>query len=311
MSAQENAAPAGEAAPSGAHWGDIAAIAICALAWGTTFYAITLQLGVVDPIVSLTYRFTLAAALLFAWSRLRGERLALSAKQHAFALGVGFFTFTVNYALVYWAEMRVSSAVVAVMFAAMAFVNLVVFRIAFRQRAPALAWGAAALGVAGVAILSWDEITRAAVGGSASVGIMMVVGALFGAALGNVYARHVEVTGATVAASTGWAMAYGAMVLAAFALVTGRAWTFEFTPAYVLSLLHLAVVGSVVAFLLYYGLARRRGYTMASYISAVTPPIAMLVSTLFEGKTWSVVALGGVAFVLAGQVLLLRVKGKS
>lgn len=307
MSAQGDAASAPDAASPGARWGDIAAIAVCALAWGTTFYAITLQLGVVDPVVSIVYRFTLAASLLFVWAKLRGERWAMSARQHAFALGVGVFTFSVNYSLVYWAEMRVSSAVVAVLFAAMAFVNLVVFG----QRAPLLAWGAAALGVAGVAILSWQEIAGAELGGRASVGIAMVLIALVGAALGNVFARRVELTGATLASSTAWAMAYGASFLALYALVSGKTWAFELTPSYVLSLLHLAVAGSVVAFMLYYGVARRRGYTTASYISAITPPIAMLVSSVFEAKTWGALALVGVALVLLGQVLLLRVKGKS
>lgn len=311
MSAQEDAASATGAASPGARWVDIASIAVCALAWGTTFYAITLQLGVVDPVISIVYRFTLAASLLFVWAKLRGERLAMNASQHAFAIGVGIFTFSVNYSLVYWAEMRVSSAVVAVMFAAMAFVNLVVFRFAFGQRAPLMAWGAAALGVAGVAILSWQEIAGAELGGRASIGIGMVLVALVGAALGNVFARRVELTGATLASSTAWAMAYGAGFLALYALLTGKAWAFEFTASYVLSLLHLAIVGSVIAFMLYYGLARRRGYTTASYISAITPPIAMLVSSVFEAKTWGPIALVGVALVLMGQVLLLRVKGKS
>ncbi|HET9230673.1 MAG TPA: hypothetical protein VFO00_05265, partial [Vitreimonas sp.] len=68
------------------------------------------------------------------------------------------------------------------------------------------------------------------------------------------------------------------------------------------------VNGSVIAFLLYYGLARRRGYATASYISALAPPVAMLVSSLFEAKTWGLLALGGVALVLAGQWLLLKAK---
>lgn len=311
MSAQGNAPPAAGTDSPDARWGDIGAIAVCALAWGTTFYAITLQLGVVDPVISIVYRFALAAALLFVWAKLRGERLALSARQHIFALGVGFFTFSINYTLVYWAEERVTSAVVAVLFAAMAFVNLVTFRIAFGQRAPLLAWGAAALGVAGVAILSWQEIAGAEIGGQASIGILLTLIAVVGAAVGNVFARRGELAGSGVATSTAWAMAYGAGALALYALITGKAWTFEYTWPYVLSLLHLAVAGSVIAFALYYGLARRRGYTMASYISAITPPIAMLVSSLFEAKTWGLGALAGIVLVLAGQVLLLRVKGKS
>lgn len=287
---------------------DLIAIGVCTLAWGTTWFAITLQLGVVDPIVSITYRFSLAAALLFAWCALRREPMALTRAQHVAALGVGLFTFAIDYAFVYWAEERVTSAVVAVTFAAMAFVNLIGFRIAFAQRAPALAWGAASLGIAGVALLSWQEIAAANFDARAASGIGLTLAGVCAAVIGNVFARRGEMAGAPVAASTAWAMAYGAGLLAVLALVTGKAWTFEPTWGYALSLLHLALNGSVIAFLLYYGLARRRGYATASYISALAPPVAMLVSTLFENKVWSLIAIGGVVLVLFGQVLLLRAK---
>lgn len=307
MSAEQAAAAAPADSPR-TQWFDLASIVVCTLAWGTTWFAITKQLGVVDPVVSITYRFGLAAALLFAWGALRGEKLMLSRAQHFAALGVGLFTFAVDYSFVYWAEERVTSAVVAVVFAAMAFVNLAVFRVAFGQRAPLLAWGAAGLGVIGVALLSWEEIASANMGMRALAGVGLTLAGVVCAAIGNVFARRGEMAGAGVVASTGWAMGYGAALLAVFALATGKTWAFEFTTPYILSLLHLSVVGSVIAFVLYYGLARRRGYSTASYISALTPPLAMFVSALFEGKSWGILALGGVVLVLAGQVILLRSK---
>jgi drug/metabolite transporter (DMT)-like permease len=307
MSSEPSAAAAPIAAPSTA-WLDLTAIAVCTLCWGTTWYAITLQLGVVDPIVSVTYRFTLAALLLFAWCLIRRESLALTRSQHLAALGVGLFTFAIDYALVYWAEQRVTSAVVAVVFASMAFMNLIGFRIAFGQRAPLAAWGAASLGIAGVALLSWGELSAAHFGATAMTGIALTLLGVVGAVVGNMFARRGELAGSSIAASTAWAMAYGAAILAAFALVTGKTWAFQFTVPYVFSLIHLALNGSVIAFLLYYGLARRRGYSTASYISALAPPLAMLVSTLFEDKTWGLLALGGIVLVIGGQYLLLQVK---
>ncbi len=308
MSAEQSATAATPDESPRTQWFDIAAIAVCTLAWGTTWFAITLQFGVVDPVVSVVYRFALAAALLFAWCAIRGESIWLTRAQHLAAFGVGFSTFTINYTLVYWAEERVTSAVVAVLFAAMAFLNLVGFRIAFGTRSPRLAWGAASLGVAGVALMSWEEIASSNFGVGAMTGIGMTLAGVVAAVVGNVYARRGELAGAGIAASTGWAMAYGAAALAVFALATGKAWIFDPSWTYMLSLLHLAVNGSVVAFLLYYMLARRRGYATASYISALTPPLAMLVSSLFEDKTWGMLAFGGVGLVLIGQVLLLRSK---
>jgi drug/metabolite transporter (DMT)-like permease len=309
MSAEQSATSVTAAeSPPRTQWADIAAIAVCTLAWGTTWYAITLQFGVVDPIISVSYRFALAAALLFAWCALKRETVRLTRAQHVWAFGVGFVTFSINYPLVYFAEERVTSAVVAVMFASMAFVNLIGFRIAFGQRSPALAWVAASLGIAGVAFLSWEEIAAANFGARAVTGIVLTLVAVVAAVIGNVFARRGEMLGVGIAASTGWAMGYGAVVLALFATVTGRPWTFEPTWEYVLSLIHLTLNGSVIAFLLYYGLARRRGYVTASYISALAPPVAMLVSSLFEAKTWGALALSGIVLVLAGQWLLLRSK---
>jgi drug/metabolite transporter (DMT)-like permease len=309
LSAEQTAAqPESGASARSTQWADLAAIVICTLAWGTTWYAITLQFGVVDPIVSVSYRFALAAVLLFAWCALRRETIWLTPAQHLWAFGVGAVTFAFNYPLVYFAEQRVTSAVVAVMFASMAFINLIGFRLAFGQRPPALAWAAAGLGIVGVALLSWEEIAAANFGVSAMIGIALTLLAVVAAVVGNIFARRNEMLNVGIAASTGWAMGYGALILAVFAILTGRPWVFEPTWEYVLSLLHLTVNGSVIAFLLYYGLARRRGYATASYISALAPPVAMLVSTLFEAKTWGLFALGGVALVLVGQWLLLRAK---
>lgn len=305
MSAGREASP-GEGGARAALWADIADISVCTLAWGTTWYAITLQFGVVDAVVSIVYRFTIAALVLFAWCVVRKESLALTSAQHGAALGNGVFTFGLNYAMVYWAEERVTSAVVAVCFASLAFLNLIAFRVAFSQRAPLLAWAAACLGLGGVALLTWEEVAGAEFGGRALLGVGLTLGAVVSAVCGNLFARRGELAGSSVAASTGWAMAYGAAALAIFAAVTGRAWNFDPSWRYALSLMHLALIGSVVAFLLYYGLARRRGYAQASYISALTPPLAMLVSAVFEGRTWGVLALGGVALVLGGQVLILR-----
>ncbi|HEY5102752.1 MAG TPA: EamA family transporter [Steroidobacteraceae bacterium] len=287
---------------------DLIAIAVCTVAWGTTWFAITFQLGSVDPVVSLVYRFALAAVLLFGWCRLRQLPLHLTRAQHIAAAGVGFFTFTIDYTFIYLAEARIASAVVAVMFATLALVNLAVFRIAFGQRAPLRAWAAAALGAAGVAVLSWSEIVDSHLSARARVGLAMAFIAVVSAAMGNVFARRGEAAGASVAGLTTWSMTYGALILSIYAFVTGRPWIFEPTFAYVVSLAYLAIFGSVVAFLFYYGLARRQGYATAAYIAALTPAIAMVMSSLFEGKTWSAVAVSGLALVFLGQWLLLRAR---
>ena len=128
MSANESATTPAAVSPQRTQWFDLAAIVVCTLAWGTTWFAITKQLGVVDPVVSVTYRFALAAVLLFAWGALRRERLLLNRAQHLAAFGVGLFTFAIDYSFVYWAEERVTSAVVAVRVPVQCRVNQTVAR---------------------------------------------------------------------------------------------------------------------------------------------------------------------------------------
>jgi drug/metabolite transporter (DMT)-like permease len=175
----------------------------------------------------------------------------------------------------------------------------------FAQRAPLRAWLAASLGGAGVAMLSWSEIATAHLDSRARSGFGMACIAILAASVGNAFARRGEVAGAPVAALTAWSLVYGTLVLALYALATQRPWIFDPSAAYIGSLVYLALFGSVVAFLFYYGLARRRGYPAAAYVSALTPVLAMTVSSVFEGKSWGPMALGGIVLVLCGQWLLL------
>jgi drug/metabolite transporter (DMT)-like permease len=303
----ETAAPpvATRASPFG---GDAFAMVACCLIWGTTWFAITKQFGVVAPLVSLTYRFGSAAAILFVWLLITRRRIGMTRGQHLAVAAQGFFTFTINYAFVYFAEERIASAVTAVSFAGLAFINLILFRFTLGQKAPRAVWIGAALGLAGVGVISWAELLRARMDATAWTGLGFAFAAVFGAAGGNFFAHKAQHKGVNVTVNTAWAMGYGALMLAICAVVTGAKFNFDPTLGYVGSLIYLSVFGSVIAFVLYFGLARRRGYTFASYISAVTPLIAMAVSAVFEHAHWGVEAAIGLALVVAGQVLLVRAR---
>ena len=284
----------------------IGAVIACTLIWGTTWYAITLQFGPVAPIASISYRFGLDAVVLFVGCLLTGRSLKLTRPQHLAAIGQGLFVFGINYAFVYWSEQRVASAVVAVIFAGLAFLNLIVFRVVAGQKASRAAWGGALLGIAGVAVLFASELFKADLDPRAALGLVFAITAVISAAVGNFFAWRGQMAGAQVIPSTAWGMAYGTLGLILFGLATGIEWRFEMTASYIGSLLYLSLFGSVIAFVLYFTLARNRGYALASYISALTPPVAMVVSVLFEDARFGLAAFAGLALVLAGQAMLIR-----
>lgn len=286
-------------------------VALCAIVWGTTWYGITFQLGAAHPAVSVVLRFALACAGLALVAKAMGNRLSLTRLQHFAAAGQGLFAFSGSYFFVYAAEERIASAAVAIIFAALAFVNLVMFRLVSRQKAAAAAWIGSVLGVAGVAALSAGEILGAGLGTHAVTGVIFSFVAVFATSIGNLFAFRGQQAGAPVLPATAWAMGYGALFLAIVATASGVSWDVKWSGPYIWSLLYLSVIGSVLTFGLYFSLARRHGYTLASYISALTPPIAMLVSIVFEGARFGGMAFVGLALVLAGQVCMMRAPRKS
>ncbi|MBW8302535.1 MAG: EamA family transporter [Brevundimonas sp.] len=284
----------------------IGGVALCAAIWGTTWFAITLQLGQVAPLASIVWRFGLAAIVLFVGCLVTGRSLKLTLNQHLAAAGQGVFAFSISYSFTYAAEGRIASAVVAVIFASLAFLNLILFRVAARQRAALASWGGAALGVVGVAVLSGSEVLGAGLDAASAAGVGFAFTGVLASAFGKYFAGRGQRAGSAVIQSTAWSMAYGTVLLALYGLATGVEWAIEPSFTYMGSLLYLSVFGSVIAFVVYFTIARSHGYALASYISALTPPIAMLVSVLFENARFGWLALAGLVLVLAGQVLLTR-----
>lgn len=287
-------------------WADIAALAVCTLIWSTTWRAIKLQLGGPPPMESVVYRFALASALLFLCGLLTRRNMQLTRRQHLEALGQGLAGFSLQYSLVYLAEERVSSGATAVIFAGTPFLNLVLFHLFRGQRTGPAAWIAAALGLVGVAVLSLSQASGAAAPVGATAGVAMALLGVLCSSFGNLFADRSHAAGSALIGSTAWAMAYGAGLLAIYVTLTGQAWSFEPSLRYAGSLVYLAAFGSVIAFLAYYGVARRRGYALASYVAALTPPAAMAISSVTEGARWGPGALAGLGLVLVGQAILIR-----
>jgi len=102
-----------------------------------------------------------------------------------------------------------------------------------------------------------------------------------------------------------WGMLYGAIFTLAITLALGRPLGFEATPGYVLSLLYLAVFGSVLAFGGFLTLLGRIGAARAGYIGVMVPIVALAISSAFEGYRWEWLAIAGIAISVAGNVIIL------
>jgi drug/metabolite transporter (DMT)-like permease len=282
--------------------------AIATLIWGSTWLAITYQLGVVAPEISVAYRFALGSAILAAWCLAARLPLRFPRREHGILAAFGATLFGLNYIGVYIAERYVASGLVAVVFSTIVFMNPIGMQIVYGERVTLRMLVAAALGVTGVALLFLPEIKAARYGGSAALGIAYAFGATAIACVGNLIAVRNHKAGLPTFSSTAWGMAYGALTAAIVAVVTGVHWTFDKTIAYTASLLYLALFGSVFAFGAYLTLLKRVGAGPSSFVGVATPVLALLLSTLFEGYHWTWVSASGVVLAVAGNWMALRTR---
>jgi drug/metabolite transporter (DMT)-like permease len=276
------------------------------LIWSSTWHAITYQLGVVAPEISVAYRFALGSAILIGWCLASRVSLRFPAREHAILAAFGATLFGLNYIGVYVAERYVASGLVAVVFSTIVFMNPIGMQLVYGERVTVRMLVAAALGVSGVALLFLPELEAARQGGFAALGVAYAFGATVIATVGNLIAVRNYKARLPTFPATAWGMAYGASTAAIVATLSGVPWTFEGTAGYVASLVYLGLFGSVFAFGAYLTLLKRVGAGPASFVGVATPVLALVLSTLFEGYRWTWVGALGVVLAVAGNWLALR-----
>ena len=285
---------------------------IASLIWGSTFWAITLQLGEVAPAVSVVYRFGIASAVLFAWCRLRGDRLLLPWRAQRWMILQGCATFGLSYVCTYGSEQYLVSALVSVLFALMVFWNPLCNRIAFGNALTWRTWSAAAVAMAGVGMLfyhsisaAWQEILR---GGSGKflLGFGLALAATLFSSIGNVLVIKVRQQSSNVLLTMAWAMLWGSTLVALWALASGQPWRLPSTPSYWMGLVYLAIFGSVIAFNAYFTLIDRIGSHKAVYIGVVTPVISVLLSIQLEHYRPGPIEWAGMLLCLSSVAWALR-----
>lgn len=276
------------------------------LIWGSTWLAIRFQLGVVAPDLSVVYRFALASALLLGYCLLTRRPLHYPLRAHGFIALQGLFLFCANYILFYLAAQHVPTGLLAVVFTLILPMNVVNGALFLGAPVDRRVVIGGAIGLAGMSLLFWPEIAAFEASSGALLGLGLAVAATLSASLGNMVAARNLRVGLPVMQTNALGMSYGALLTLAFVVVRGAPLAFDDSIGYLASLLYLAVFGSVVAFGCYLTLVGRIGLDRAAYAMVLFPVVALALSTVFEGYRWTLFAMAGVAFILAGNLIVLR-----
>lgn len=276
------------------------------LIWGTSWFAITYQLGEVHAVVSVAHRIALAAVLCTFLTTITRSFVRLRPADHLRLFLQSLCLFSGNYLLIYAATVDLSSGLIAVVFSTMVIINALggaAFLGMPLQRGVVIG---GLVGIAGMGALFFPELdaTQWSDASVRALGLCFI--ATFLASTGNLLAAVNVRRGINVLTSNCWGMAYGAMVLYGIALVLEIPITISYRADYLLSLFYLAFFATVLAFWAYLSLLARIGADRAAYTSLIFPVVALLVSTFLEGFQWSALAFVGLALVLGGNYLAMR-----
>ena len=218
---------------------------------------------------------------------------------------MGVLMYSCSYMIVYHATSYVTSGLVAVIFSLIVVSNVFFERIFFRKPLEGRMMLASFLGVSGIAFLFWPEVSSFDFQDRTIIGVALATTSVVIASLGNMAAIVNTARDLPVIAVNAHAMAWGSVSSWVVALLMGRSINFSVEPAYVLSLMYLAVFGSAVAFGAYLALLRLIGSARAAYTSVLFPIVALVISTFVEGYQWSTLAVAGIALIIAGNWLAL------
>ena len=289
--------------------GVIAAWIILCLIWGSTWLVIKVGLGELPPMWFVAIRFVIATLVLFAVCAGRYPIFTRDASDYLFLAFTGVLIFTINYGLIFWGEQNVSSGLAAVLQATAPIFGMTFAH--FHLPGERMHWGkmsGAALGVVGVAVICSKVLD---VQGPLALrgGIAVIVGSA-SAAYSNVLTKR-RGGGFAPAVLAAWQMAFGLVPLLGLACwLEGNPLLLRWNATSVGCVLYLALVGSALAFLLYYWLLKRVPVTQLQTIALVTPPVAVVLGWWLAGERLSPWALLGGIFILVGMGLIFR-KGEA
>lgn len=281
---------------------------LVALIWGSTWLVIKDGLAAAPPSWSVTYRFAIAAAGMAVLALIRRDSFRMTAGAHVIALAIGFTQFFANFNFVYRAELHITSGIVAVLFGLLMVPNAILARIFLKQHVTPGFFVGGLIGLAGIAALLVNEASAAPVGGDVALGVAFTAIAILAASCANIATATRIAQGVSLVVLLTWAMLWGTV------LDAGLAWSIDGPPVFPTTLrywsgvAYLGLIGSVLAFPLYYTLVRKLGPGRAAYNGVVVPVVAMALSTVFEDYRWSWLAVAGGALALGGMVIALRAR---
>ncbi len=283
-------------------------LVLCGI-WGSTWLFIKLGLADLPPFTFASIRFIIASAIVFSIIRIRGIELPRARSDWLLLAVTGILSFGFNYGLVFWGEQYITSGLAALLQATTPAFGLVFAH--FNLPGERLSWtkiGGVVLGVFGVAVVFSNQLAVA--GRQALAGcVALLLSSIFVAYSNVLVKKHGKKLNPAI--MTAGQMLFGLLLLLAASLtLEGNPLRYHWTGMAVIALLYLAIVGSVIAFLLYYWLILNMDVTKSMLIALVTPVVAVILGMIVLNEEFGWRTLAGGAMIMLGIAFIVVRKNR-
>jgi drug/metabolite transporter (DMT)-like permease len=281
---------------------DLAGYLLICLIWGSTWLAIKVGLDAgVPTFLGAALRFLVAAAILLplAWIY---KRPAFSDRAAwRLALFIGAFSFCIGYGLNYWGGHYIPSGLSGLTFSFFPVWVAVMARFMVGERFTPFKVAAIAVGMGGVTTLFWGSWRD--FGPQTLPGVVAVSASVIVQGYCNIRIKRDGQTVPTLFLNA-VAMGSGSLLLFLASLLHREDWrALPLTAPALASILYLGTFGSIVTFMIYYGLMKRVSATLMACVAMITPPLSVLAGHFARGEVFPP------RILLAGSLILCGVGG--
>ena len=281
------------------------------LIWGTTWYAIKIQLGYAPHEVSIFYRDLLAALLMLTWCLIKKQSLKFSKKDHFFFFLLGTTLFSLHLLFVYSATQYLVSGIIAVVFSIVSFLTVFHNYVFFKTKPSLKTLLGICLGIFGLVLFFKKELMDVSLQDNTVKGLIIAGMGTLIFSFGSMVSRRNNEANIPVFPAMTMGMIYGTLIIGFYMIVQRIPFTFPQSYEYWMAVSYLAIPGSIVSFMCYLHLIKTIGPEKTGYSHIMFPIVALIVSSFFEGYSFSIEDGIGLMSVIFGNILVMKKKASS
>lgn len=280
---------------------DWALLVVLSTVWGGSFFFFEVALRTLPPFTVVLGRVGIAALILLALARARGEQLPTAPRVLAGYLLLGAVSNAIPFSLIVWGQTQIPSGLASILNAMTPVFAVLVGLVIGRDERLTPARGAGvALGFLGVAVLMGPDLLRrldpyslgqlAVLGAACSYGFAVHIGRRFG--------------GATPMVNAAYMLTASSLLLLPLTLIVDRPWTLAPGLSGWAALIALSIVCTAFAYLLYFRILASAGATNMSLVTFLVPVSAISLGAVFLGERLGPTAFAGLAIIFTGLAVM-------